>query len=75
MFETPLTVSKEKGVAYKHIEDRVDAALCAYLAALAWLFGDSRLEMIGCVDEGYVVVPRASAECKFGCCRCDEALA
>jgi len=26
--------------------------LCAYLAGLAWLFGDERLEVTGTIDKG-----------------------
>ena len=55
---TPLVVNNEKGKALKHIEDQADAVTCAYLAALAWLYGQERLEMIGTLKEGYAVVPR-----------------
>ena len=51
-------VNNEKGKALKPIEDQVDAVTCAYLAALAWLYGEKRLEMVGTLKEGYVVVPR-----------------
>jgi len=44
------------GKAYKAKEDRADALLCAYLGALAVL---GRMEMLGSVEEGHIVVPRA----------------
>lgn len=43
------------GKAYKAKEDRADALLCAYLGALAVL---GRMEMLGSVEEGHIVVPR-----------------
>lgn len=57
-FRTPLRVGDEKGARYKEIEDQADAALCAYLAGLAWLEGDQRLELVGSMDQGYIVLPR-----------------
>lgn len=53
-----LRVTNESGRVYKALEDRVDAILCAYLAGLAWLFGSERLEMVGSLKEGYIVLPR-----------------
>ncbi|MCU0620712.1 MAG: DUF429 domain-containing protein [Gemmatimonadales bacterium] len=47
-----------RGRAYKAREDRLDALVCAYVAALA-LRG--RLEMLGTVSEGHIVVPREAA--------------
>lgn len=46
------------GKAYKAREDRADALLCAYLGALAVL---GRLEMLGSVEAGHIVVPRPRA--------------
>jgi predicted RNase H-like nuclease len=46
------------GKAYKAKEDRADALLCAYLGALAGL---GRMEMLGSVAEGHIVVPRGGA--------------
>ena len=57
------TLGEEKGVALKRIEDQTDAVLCAYLAGLAWLFGEERLEAIGTIDKGYIVVPRQLLPC------------
>jgi predicted RNase H-like nuclease len=53
-----LSVSEQRGRAFKDLEDRVDAACCAYLAALAWLHGELRLEQVGSLEQGYVVLPR-----------------
>ena len=47
------------GKAYKAREDRADALLCAYLGALAVL---GRMEMLGSVEEGHIVVPRPGVE-------------
>ena len=66
LFDNSLALNGEKGVAYKRIEDQVDSVLCTYLAALAWLFGNQRLEMIGTIEKGYVVVPRAADDCNAG---------
>ena len=66
VFDNSLGLNGEKGVAYKRIEDQVDSVLCAYLAALAWLYGNQRLEMIGTIERGYVVVPRATHDCNPG---------
>jgi predicted RNase H-like nuclease len=44
------------GTAYKAKEDRADALLCAYLGALAVL---GRMEMLGSVEAGHIVVPAA----------------
>ena len=55
--DTP-RLGSEKGIAYKGIEDQVDAVLCAYLAGLAWLRGEEALEMVGTAQQGYIVLPR-----------------
>ncbi len=68
LLNAPLALGAERGAAYKAIEDKVDAILCAYLAALAWLYGEARMEMIGTVEGGAVVVPRPLTRCAFGCC-------
>jgi predicted RNase H-like nuclease len=47
------------GAAYKAKEDRADALLCAYLGALAVL---GRLEMLGSVEAGHIVVPRVGGD-------------
>jgi predicted RNase H-like nuclease len=54
VFPTDLPITGCRGKAFKDIEDRVDAVLCAYVAALAWL---GRTEMIGSVEAGYIALP------------------
>jgi predicted RNase H-like nuclease len=51
-----LDVTGRVGRGYKAREDRVDAICCAYLGALAAL---GRMEMLGSVAAGHIVVPRA----------------
>lgn len=46
------------GAAYKAREDELDAIFCAYLAALAPL---GRLEMLGSIADGHIVVPRSAS--------------
>ncbi len=53
-----ISVAGERGTAFKALEDRVDAILCAYLAGLGWLFGTDRLEMVGSLQDGYIIVPK-----------------
>jgi predicted RNase H-like nuclease len=52
-----LTVNGRTGKAFKDLEDRVDALLCAYVAALSWL---GRAESVGTLAEGYIVLPQGS---------------
>ena len=47
-------VNGEKGKAFKDLEDRTDAVLCAYVAALAWL---GAAECVGTLEDGYIVLP------------------
>ena len=63
-FDPALVVGNSKGVAFKSIEDKVDAILCAYLASLGWLHGGLRLEMIGDLISGYVMLPRVHSSAK-----------
>lgn len=51
-----LAVDRLTGQRFKDVEDRVDAALCAYIAALAWL---GRTRVVGDVAGGYIVLPDA----------------
>jgi predicted RNase H-like nuclease len=48
----------------KPIEDRVDAVLCAYVAAHWWLWGNQRNRRYGSKDEGYIVVPNRQPTAK-----------
>ncbi|HWP37883.1 MAG TPA: DUF429 domain-containing protein, partial [Gemmatimonadales bacterium] len=56
-FREPLAVGSKRGKAFKEVEDQADAALCAYLAGLAWLEGARRMELVGSLKEGYIVLP------------------
>jgi predicted RNase H-like nuclease len=60
--ETPLVISEERGRGLKRIEDEADAVMCAYIAALAWLYGTPRVEMVGDLQSGYVAVPLSCRE-------------
>jgi predicted RNase H-like nuclease len=52
-------VTDEIGKRYKGLEDRVDAAFCAYLAALAWL---GMADVVGDVGAGYIMLPAVVRE-------------
>jgi len=41
----------------KPVEDRIDAVLCAYVAAHWWFWGKARNRVYGSVDGGYIVTP------------------
>ncbi len=60
-FPSDLRVGVEAGKAFKELEDRVDAVLCAYVAALAWL---GQAQEIGCLESGYIVLPGCA---QIGC--------
>jgi predicted RNase H-like nuclease len=57
-FSSELRMDGQIGKKFKAIEDRVDAVLCAYIAALAWL---GEVECVGTLDEGYITLPRPRA--------------
>lgn len=44
----------------KPAEDRIDAVLCAYIAAHWWMWAGKRNRLYGNADEGYIVVPAPS---------------
>jgi predicted RNase H-like nuclease len=44
----------------KPAEDRIDAVLCAYIAAHWWLWGAQRNRVYGDAEDGYIVVPERS---------------
>lgn len=46
------------GAALKSAEDRLDAILCAYVAAWYWHWGLSRTDVHGSAEAGYIVVPQ-----------------
>jgi predicted RNase H-like nuclease len=45
----------------KPAEDKIDAVLCAYIAAHWWVWGTQRNRLYGNHDIGYVVVPQRVA--------------
>lgn len=49
-----LAANRLQGKALKNVEDRVDAVLCAYVAALAWL---GHVQCVGSLAEGYIILP------------------
>jgi predicted RNase H-like nuclease len=49
------------GAAMKDIEDRMDAVICAYVAAHWWYWGTARNFLQGTREEGYIVVPHRHA--------------
>lgn len=51
-----LAVDRLTGQRFKDVEDGVDAALCAYIAALAWL---GKVRVVGDLAGGYIVLPDA----------------
>ena len=46
----------------KPTEDRIDAVLCAYIAAHWWVWARQRNRLYGDQDNGYIVVPQRAAE-------------
>lgn len=42
----------------KPVEDRIDAAMCAFIAAHWWWWGAARNRLYGSADSGFIVVPR-----------------
>lgn len=65
-FEPPLdgveahvdkAMSASRGRALKDYEDRLDAILCAYIAAYYWTWGTERCAIFGTLEGGYIVTP------------------
>jgi len=48
---------RRKGKALKEYEDRLDAILCAYVAAYYHRWGTARCAIFGAMEEGYIVTP------------------
>jgi predicted RNase H-like nuclease len=46
----------------KPTEDKIDAVLCAYIAAHWWIWATQRNSLYGNQDDGYVVVPHRKAK-------------
>ena len=45
------------GAALKAVEDQLDSIICAYGAAHWWYWGHQRNQVLGSLDEGYIIVP------------------
>lgn len=50
-------LSIARGRALKDYEDRLDAILCAYVAAYYWTWGTARCAVFGNLEGGYIVTP------------------
>jgi predicted RNase H-like nuclease len=50
-------LSALRGPTLKEYEDRLDAVLCAFIAAHYWAWGRERNEMFGTMSFGYIVTP------------------
>jgi pyridoxamine 5'-phosphate oxidase len=48
----------ERGAEVKALEDRLDAIVCAYIAAHWWYWGRARNDVLGDSKRGYIVVPK-----------------
>lgn len=46
-----------RGGRFKDYEDRLDAILCAYVAAHYWTWGTRRCAIVGTLEGGYIVTP------------------
>jgi predicted RNase H-like nuclease len=45
----------------KPVEDKIDAVLCAFIAANWWYWATERNSLYGSEETGYIIVPRSSA--------------
>ena len=50
-----------RGGLFKDYEDRLDAILCAYVAAYYWTWGTRRCAIVGTLEGGYIVTPMTLA--------------
>lgn len=50
-------LAASRGHALKDYEDRLDAILCAYIAAYYWTWGTTRCAIFGSLEGGYIVTP------------------
>ncbi len=50
-----------RGRGFKDYEDRLDAILCAYVAAYYWTWGTRRCAIVGTLEGGYIVTPMTRA--------------
>ena len=53
-----------RGGKLKGYEDRLDAILCAYIAAYYWTWGTRRNAIVGTLEGGYIVTPMTPAIAK-----------
>lgn len=53
-----------RGGKLKEYEDRLDAILCAYIAAYYWTWGTRRNAIVGSLEGGYIVTPMTAAIAK-----------
>jgi len=53
-----------RGGKLKEYEDRLDAILCAYIAAYYWTWGTRRNAVVGTLEGGYIVTPMTPAIAK-----------
>ena len=53
-----------RGGRLKAYEDRLDAILCAYVAAYHWTWGTRRNAIVGTLEGGYIVTPMTSTIAK-----------
>ena len=56
LFDTD--ISALRGRMMKNFEDRVDALLCAYMAAYYWRWREERCRVYGDVKAGYIICPK-----------------
>jgi predicted RNase H-like nuclease len=49
------------GIARKHVEDRLDAIVCAYTGAHYWFWGTARNSVFGDAESGFLVTPNINA--------------
>jgi predicted RNase H-like nuclease len=49
-----------RGVDLKHLEDRLDSLVCAYVAAHWWYWGGDRNQVLGDETTGYIIVPQGN---------------
>jgi predicted RNase H-like nuclease len=52
-----LPVVPAGGIARKHVEDRLDAIICAYTGAYYWYWGAARNTVFGDEESGFLVIP------------------
>lgn len=56
------SLDRLSGPKLKGYEDALDSLLCGFIAAHYWTWGVDRNEMIGSMDQGYIVTPSRTAK-------------